>query len=428
MTRPTRRLLIVMTAALAWSLTGSPMPAQTTEDQLQEIEAELARIEADAQQLTEDYLAAWATDAELADSIDDLESRIADYGVEQRYLQEQIRERAVDLYMSSSAGHDLAALILAGTLSDVDTRVEYMDDLRDRDQVLFNGLEILTRQLTEATESLQTDREDHQDALRRLEDLSAELNERIAAGQALQLALEAQRAEEEARARAEAEARAAFLATSTTIPPTTSTTLPVSTTDPTVDTSPPVDTTSSTTTTEAPPATTAPTTTSTSTTILVTDTTTPVATTTSVASPDPPVADPEPATMVCPVDGFNTFTDSWGAPRSGGRRHQGVDILADRGTPVVAVEAGRILQLYQGGLGGITVRLQGAGGDVYYYAHLDSWASGLTTGQDVSAGDLLGVVGTTGNAPAHIPHLHWEFQPGGGGPVNPTPLARELCG
>ena len=132
--------------------------------------------------------------------------------------------------------------------------------------------------------------------------------------------------------------------------------------------------------------------------------------------------------MTCPVDGFHTFTDTWGAPRSGGRRHEGVDFMAARGTPVVAVIDGVIERLYTGGLGGITVRLADAKGDEYYYAHLDSRAPGLAVGQEVQAGDPLGTVGTTGNSPDHIPHLHWEFLPGGGKAVNPTPLARRLCG
>ena len=102
--------------------------------------------------------------------------------------------------------------------------------------------------------------------------------------------------------------------------------------------------------------------------------------------------------------------------------------MAARGTPVVAVTDGVIERLYTGGLGGITVRLADGKGDEYYYAHLDSRASGLTVGQEVQAGDLLGTVGTTGNSPDHIPHLHWEFLPGGGKAVNPTPLARRLCG
>ncbi len=103
-------------------------------------------------------------------------------------------------------------------------------------------------------------------------------------------------------------------------------------------------------------------------------------------------------------------------------------MLAARGTPVVAVGSGVVLRMRSGGLGGVTVWVETDNGDQFYYAHLDSWASGLSTGRRVAPGDLLGVVGTSGNAPAHIPHLHWEYHPGGGGAVNPTPLASQLCG
>ena len=103
-------------------------------------------------------------------------------------------------------------------------------------------------------------------------------------------------------------------------------------------------------------------------------------------------------------------------------------MLAARGTPTVAVEAGVIKTMGSSTRGGITVWLRTGAGDEFYYAHLDSWAAGLSVGQSVSLGQKLGEVGTTGNAPANIPHLHWEYHPGGGGAVNPTPLVSALCG
>ena len=104
-----------------------------------------------------------------------------------------------------------------------------------------------------------------------------------------------------------------------------------------------------------------------------------------------------------------------------------MDFLAARGTPVVAAEDGTIDRLRNGGLGGIAIWLEGNGGDHYYYAHLDWRDPDLRAGTLVSKGEQLGTVGTTGNSPEHIPHLHWEFHPGGGPAVNPTPLARLLC-
>ena len=130
----------------------------------------------------------------------------------------------------------------------------------------------------------------------------------------------------------------------------------------------------------------------------------------------------------CPVNGVTVFSDTWGAPRSGGRSHQGVDMLAAKGTALVAIESGTIKRKGTSSLGGLTVWVRGNSGDEFYYAHLDSWAGGLIKGQPVSVGDFIGTVGTSGNAPANVPHLHFEFHPGGGGAVNPTPLVRSLCG
>jgi murein DD-endopeptidase MepM/ murein hydrolase activator NlpD len=102
-------------------------------------------------------------------------------------------------------------------------------------------------------------------------------------------------------------------------------------------------------------------------------------------------------------------------------------MIASRGTPLVALEAGTVKRMRNGGLGGITVTLTGVSGDEYYYAHMDGWASGLSVGQSLAVGGLLGYVGNTGNARYTIPHLHFEVHPGGGAPVNPYPLVAGLC-
>ena len=103
-------------------------------------------------------------------------------------------------------------------------------------------------------------------------------------------------------------------------------------------------------------------------------------------------------------------------------------MLAARGTPVVAIEAGSVKSMRSSSLGGLVVWLTGSSGDTFYYAHLDTHAPGLSTGQSVTKGQILGTVGTTGNAPEHIPHLHFEHHPGGGSAVNPYPLVKGLCG
>lgn len=126
----------------------------------------------------------------------------------------------------------------------------------------------------------------------------------------------------------------------------------------------------------------------------------------------------------CPVGAPNAFSDSWGAPRSGGRSHQGVDMFAAHGTPLYAVEAGTI-RTSDNSLGGISLHLTGVGGASYYYAHLSERI--VVTGERVDAGQVVGAVGNTGNAISTPPHLHFEYHPGGGDPVNPTPLVTALC-
>ena len=126
---------------------------------------------------------------------------------------------------------------------------------------------------------------------------------------------------------------------------------------------------------------------------------------------------------VCPVQGPRAFTNDWGQPRSGGRRHQGNDILSPRGTPVVANVSGTV-RPHNSGMGGISYYLRGDDGNTYFGTHLDSLSG--ASGR-VSAGTVIGRVGNSGNARGGPTHLHFEIHPGGGGPVNPYPTLSRYC-
>ena len=129
--------------------------------------------------------------------------------------------------------------------------------------------------------------------------------------------------------------------------------------------------------------------------------------------------------FMCPVNGSVYFRNDWGNPRSGGRTHKGTDMFAKKGVPVVAVVNGT-LRFRDGGLGGIAIWLKGSGAS-FYYAHLDSRASGLSTGSYVERGTLIGYVGNTGNAYGGADHLHFQLHPGHGSPVNPYPTLAAAC-
>ena len=137
-----------------------------------------------------------------------------------------------------------------------------------------------------------------------------------------------------------------------------------------------------------------------------------------------------------PIDGVSvkSFEGQFGQTRDrGARGHEAVDILAPRNTPVHAVEDGRIAKLFVSKAGGITVyQFDEDGRACYYYAHLERYADDLKEGQEVDEGDIIGYVGTTGNAPKNTPHLHFaifeltsERQWWKGRPIDPFDVYRD---
>lgn len=379
------RSMRVVAAALVLALGALPAFAQVTPEDIDQAQRRLDDLKAEMIGLTDRYEAAVSGAALLEAEVNRLTQAVAETGLAVQQSRAKVREQAVEMYMAATTS-SMSVVFQAKSPSDMEAGLGYLNEVTVSSGELLRELETRRVELVRQAADLERARADQSAAVAELEELSAALGARLEEAQDTLDALVARRAAEEARRRAAEEARrraeeeaqraAAEQAAATT--------------------------------TASGPVVSAP---------------QPVTTTTVAASPPPP----DPGVRFCPVDGVTAFSDTWGAPRSGGRTHQGVDMLAVRGTPAVAIEAGTVARLRSGGLGGVTVWLRGDSGDSFYYAHLDGWAPGLSRGKRLAGGEVLGFVGTTGNAPASIPHLHFEHHPGGGGAVNPYPLVRSLC-
>ncbi len=395
----------VIAAVVVIAAVTAPAYAATSEDEItiadiEEADRRRRAVAVELNEITEEYDAAINRVIVTEDKMRAVAVEIAVAEQVLVDLRVEASEVARTMYMEAGAVGGIAVFD-AGSINDIPMRTAYLESLSAAGEATLARLMALEGAFADQRTGFDELLVDQEEAVAELDALALEILDRLAAAdaeyRALVAAYEAQeeakrRAAEEARRRAEEEARR--LATSTTAAPTTTTTTVVEGEGETATTT----------------STTAP----------------PTATTTTTA---PPSDDPPAATggRVCPVDGAVSFTDTWGAPRSGGRTHKGVDMIAARGTPLVAIENGVISRMRNGGLGGITLWIAGISGDSFYYAHLDGYAPGLSRGQSVTAGELVGYVGNTGNARYTVPHLHFEYHPGGGSAINPYPLTAGLC-
>lgn len=379
-------LLILLTVMPAFSpASGASLKERLAQKQaeLNAAYAEYSKFQDRMNVLAEKQNAAEVRMAQIDDAINSVENEISLAEKDMEIAQAQLAERIVDLYKNnySSTPQYLEVLFEESDFVTVLRRFDMMGKLADRDQELFEQVGQYLGQEEERQLTLEEKKRAQDEVLAEIDGLQAEMQQEFEASegeyqrlmtQVLNLREEVRKAEEAARLAAERAAAAAAAAAKAK-----------------------QQTTSSSSNTRR---------------------------TTSTYSGGGNV---QSGSFVFPVQGPHSYIDSWGAPRSGGRTHKGTDILAPRGTPVVACVTGTISRTSptDSGLGGITIYLRGNDGYTYYYAHLDGIAGGISSGVSVSAGQLIGWVGSTGNA-GSTNHLHFCAYTSGGVAVNPYSILR----
>jgi len=379
-----KTLGVVLVLALAL-----PAIAQVTDEDIDRARTEVNAILADSEALGIAVQEAWARQFSLEKEITDLSSSIEVARVKISDAEQRLQEVAVEMYMGSTSVASIQVLF-AATDEEYGAGIEYLRNVSGVEDDVVNQLRSFRTELGRQTDRLAEASAEQEVLAAELEVQATELQGRLVQAQGVYEGLvQQQAAEEEARRRAEEARRlaaeeAARNATTTTTPS------PTTTGDGSAE--------------------------ATTTTTTVTETTTP---------PEPPPP-PSSGGGSCPVAGAVSFSDSWGAPRSGGRAHQGVDMMAARNTPLVAIYSGTIRRITTGNLSGLSVWLRSSNGDTFFYAHLESYGD-ISVGQSVTEGQVIGYNGSSGNAPPWLPHVHFEYHPGGGAAVNPYPLVRSLC-
>jgi len=395
-----RRFPIPIALMLVVAVLAGPAAAEVTPADLEDAKAELRRVGSDLSGAAAEYEEAFHSEEELQSELDALLLTIANQERQLASAREDGRAVVIELYKAGGAAA-FAEFLTAESFEDIPAQLAYLDVVTQSEQSVLNHLASVERSYRQQQDQLDAAVAEQGRVRSELESLQqsivAELDRANAEYQVIYAEWEAQ---EEARRRREAEAariaaaeaaaaaaaaKAAAEAAAAAVAATSTTTVPSAEEDTTTTTTTTGDDT--TTTTTVPPATS--------------------------------------SGRTCPVNGATTFTDSYGAPRPGGRSHKGVDMMASRGTPVVAIEAGTLTRKSSSSAGGISLYMKGDSGDTYYYAHLDGYASGVTGGMALTVGQLIGYVGSTGNASYSAPHLHFEHQNGN---VNPYPLVKGLCG
>lgn len=388
MKRLTRLIGALLVVAIA-----VPAIADVTDEDIARARAEMNQLLEESAELGAEVQDAWARQFALEHEISSLEASIEYARSQILEAEKKLEEVAVEMYMGSTSSATIQ-ILFSLTDEEYEAGLEYLREVSGDEVDVVNQLRSFRAELDRQTERLAEASAEQELVTAELQELAEELQQDLIAAQAVYDQLvEQQRVEEEEHRRAEEEARrraeeeAARAATSTTAP--------------------------------------SPGTTSPSTTVGGGGTTT----TTTAPSPTTTVPPPPPSggDGACPVAGAVSFSDTWGAPRSGGRTHQGVDMIAARNTPIVAIYAGRIHRITTGSLSGLAVWLRADNGDLFFYAHLESYGD-ISVGQSVSEGYVIGYNGSSGNAPSWLPHLHFEWHPGGGSAVNPYPLVRSICG
>src|SRR5690554_3181700 len=388
-------------AAVLMMLLAVPAYAAVTEADIERAEQRMREAQARADSLARQLEDAYVRQVQLEDEIANLTSAIERTQVRLEEAEAEVEKLAVEMYIGSTSSVALVALL--GSDDSASAGLEYVRRVTGIEDASIANLKATRAELERQSDRLDQARAEQARVTEELAALAAEAEATlVAASEDYQMLVEQRRREEEERRRREEEERrrreeqarlAAAAATSTT------TTTPSNDSgDSPTTTAPSQDGGSGESSNQSPPTT----------------------------QPPPP---PSGGGAACPVQGPVSFVDSWGAARSGGRAHQGVDMMAARGTPVAAIYDGTITRTGSGSaLGGITIWMRSNAGDSFYYAHLDGIADGISGGVSVSAGQIIGYVGSTGNASAAYPHLHFEYHPGGGGAVNPYPLVKSICG